>query len=202
MRECEFVFVLLSWFAVAAQAINTTTALNERNWAASQRTLIDDVGPLNDNADVVARQALDVLSLSDNGPLPSLYAYLDLSPLLLIDPAASLGPSGSNEAGPMGMPLSGGMDHATSLLDETHWDPDAEVYGDTGLITADRESLPAFAEIDWMAAPLPAAGEISVMEIVVFPALGALVVVSILGMLIVRLRRRLLVRRARQLLQV
>jgi hypothetical protein len=202
MRKCEFIFVFVLWFAVAAQAINTTTTLNERNWTPSQRTLIDDVGPLNENADVVARQALDVLSLSDNGPLPSLYKDPEFSSFLLIDPAASLGSSGSNQAGPSGMPLTGGMGHATSLLDETHWDPDAEVYGDAGLITADSESLPAFGEIDWMAAPLPAAREISIMEIVVFPALGVLVVVSILGMLIVRLRRRRPVRQTRQLLQV
>ncbi len=202
MRKCEFILVFVLWFAVSAQAINTTATPTERNWTPPQWTLIGDVGPLNENADMVARQALDVMSLSDDEPLPSLYAYPELASSLQIDPAASLGSSGSSEAGASGMPLAGGMAQATSLFDETHWDPDADVYGDAALITADSESLPAFADIDWMAAPLPAAREISIMEIVVFPALGVLVVGSILGMVIVRLRRRRPARRTQQLLQV
>jgi len=203
MRRRGFVIGLVLLPAAAVQAINTITTLNERSWAPAQQTLTGDIGPLNENADTVVRQTREGGSLFDNGPLPSLlFSYPERSLFLSIDSDGSEGGSWTTEGNTSEMPLTDGMGPAMSLFDETRWIPDAKEYADASLNTVDSEPLPAFDEIDWMAAPLPAANRISIMEIMVFPALGVLVAASVLGMLIVHVRRRRPARRTRQLLQV
>jgi len=202
MRRRGFVIGLVLLPAVAVQAINTITTLNERSWVPAQQTLTGDIGPLNENADTLVRQTREGTSLFDNGPLPSLLSYPQLSLFLSIDSDGSEGGSRTTEGNTSEMPLTDTMGPAMSLFDETRWIPDAKEYADASLNTADSEPLPTFDEIDWMAAPLPAANRISIMEIMVFPALGVLVAASVLGMLIVHVRRRRPARRTRQLLQV
>jgi hypothetical protein len=200
-RECIFVFVLLS--AVVAQGVNTTAPLNDKSWVPSEQTLIGHVGPSNENAAVLPGQTLDAQGSSDPGPLLTLYIYPELSSLQLVDPAASLGSSSPDGAGQSALGLIDGIGNTTDLAGEPHWSTDPKKYTDAGFVTdGSSENLPAFAEIDWTATPLPAAKKMSVMEIVVFPTLGVLVVVFIVGMLIVRLRRRRPVSQAQQLLRV
>jgi len=194
MRKSVLVFVLMS--AVAAQAVNTTVTLSDKSWVPSQQTLVGQVGPSDSGAPAVSEQALPDQDSSEPGPLPTLYTYPELSSLQLANPAASLGSGNSNA----------NVQPAIRLIDDIGaadlaGEPNA--YADAGLVNAGRrERLPAFAEIDWASTVLPKAKELSLMEIVVFPTLGLLVVAFLLGTLIVRLRRRRPIDQTEQLLRV
>jgi hypothetical protein len=201
MREFVMVFVLLS--AVATQAVNTTATLSDKSWTPSQQTLVGHAGLLNERTASVSEQALGGQDSSEGGLLPTLYVYPELSSLQFADPAATLASGGPDQSGEPAIRLIDSIGGTTNLAGEPHWSADPNENTDAGFVNAGRrENLPTFSEIDWAATVLPTAREISIMEVVVFPTLGALVVAFIVGMLIVRLRRRRPVNQAQQLLRV
>jgi hypothetical protein len=194
MRKSAMVFVLMS--AVAAQAVNTTVTLSDKSWVPSQQTLVGQVGPSSGRAPAASEQAMDSQESSDGSVLPTLYVYPELSSLQLANPAESLGSGGSNANEQPAIRLIDGIGGTADLPNEPNG------LADAGFVSAGRrENLPTLAEIDWTTTVLPTAKEVSVMEIVVFPALGALVVAFIAGMLIARLRRRRPIDQAQQLLR-
>lgn len=197
MRKLICILVLLS--AVAAQAVNTTATLSDKSWApSSQQTLIGHMGPLDERTDMaVVGQVPDAQNLSDGGSLPTLYAYPELSSLVMANPVVSSS-SGQDGTGQPATPLVDSIGETANLDVGPHWSDNPKEY----VAATGRGDLPPQTEIDWAATPLPTTRELSVMEVAVFPTLGALLVAFLLGMLIVRYRRRRQFSRTQQLLQV
>jgi hypothetical protein len=189
MRKREFLSMLVLLLAGAAQAVNTELPLTGPSQQGLLGPVVTAVPPA-DNRDV---------SNPPDGVLqPVLDADPDLSWAALADPTASLTPDGN----PVGQPTSGLSDAANWAADR-HWSTDPKRYTDAGFVNAQsRIVLPAFAEVDWVAVPLPTAGKASLMEIFIFPALGVLVVLSLLVMLIVQVRKRRALNRIAPLLRV
>lgn len=191
MRRLTWVLILL--LAGATRAVNTEAPLSGQ----SQQGLIGHVG-----SEGAPGQSLGVSGPSEGVLPPGFDMDPDLSSVLPVDPLASLAAGDKSLAGPS----AGGLIHGFNTADWTtghHWSTDPKRYTDAGFVDASsRVDLPAFAEIDWVATPLPTARRASLMEILVFPALGALVVISLLGVLIARLRRRKSLSQAEQLLHV
>lgn len=193
MKMHGFISVLVFLLAGGAQAVNTAP-LNGQ----SHEVLGDSV-----KRGGSAGQTLDASSPSDGVLQPVLEGYSGLSAADMSDLAASAAPGGEALVGPSAGSLIDGLNSTTDWPAGRHWSTDPEKYTDAGFVDASsRVDLPAFAEIDWVATPLPTAKETSLMEVLVFPALGTIIVVFIVAVLIVRVRSRRARSRAQQLLRV
>ena len=199
MKTREVGCVLVLFFATVLGAVNTTVTLSDKSWLPSQQTLVGDVGLFGEGA--ASGPMPEAPDSSEEGLTAGFSGHLDLSSLHLSDPVVSTTADGQQNAGPVTLPLIDALGSGTSLPGRASWGGDANGYA--GSLSVDgRWNQSSPAEIDWMAARLPAAREVSMMEVVVFPALGVLVVVLIVGMLIVRVRKRRPVNQAQQLLRV
>lgn len=186
MRGWTGVLILLC--AGLAQAVNTTVTLHDKSWVQSQQGLMGYA----DSSDGNMAGGHDP-NLKPSGPNrgvlgPMLENEADLPAVWEGDPTVSLGPAG---------------DAAANWANDPQWSTAAKDGAGTDFLDASsRVELPAFADIDWVADPLPTVRKTSLMEIVVFPALGMLVLLLLLTGLVVRIRRNKPQNQEQQLLQV
>jgi hypothetical protein len=186
MRGWTGVLILLC--AGLAQAVNTTATLHDKSWVQSQQGLIGYVDSPSGNAAQVPDPNLKP-SASNGGLLgPMLENEAELPAVWEGDPTASVHPMG---------------DAVASWANDPRWSVAVKNGGNADFLDASsRVELPAFADIDWMADPLPTAKKTSLMEIVVFPVLGMLVLVLLVTWLVLRIRRHKPVSQEQQLLHV
>lgn len=96
-----------------------------------------------------------------------------------------------------------GGNNVANRVNDPYWSLNPKNDPGTDFLDASsRVHLPAFAEIEWVATPLPTARKTSIMEFVVFPALGMLVLILLVTLLVLRIRRQRPLDRDRQLLHV
>ncbi len=182
MRGWTGLLILL--LAGLAQAVNTTVTLNDKGWLQSQQGLIGYVESSPRNVAEASDPNLEP-SGSDEGVLsPMLENEADLPAVAGSDPTASPISAGGALAGQPADGLING-NASTDFLD-----------------ASSKVPLPAFADIDWVATPLPTVRKTSIMEVVVFPALGLLVLILLVTGLVLRIRRKRPLNREQQLLRV
>lgn len=201
MRTSGLLLVTVLLFAGAVHAVNTAATLNDKRWGQSQESLVGDVGPWNGGV-AGSSGHLAEGSVTSDGVLGSvLEAHPDLSAIHAGDPAASTALGNENGAGQLAGGMINGAGGAADWTSGQRWNADSKRDADAGFVNANSGlSLPAFAEIDWMSAPLPIEMETSVMEMFVFPALGAAVFILLTAALVGRLRRRRSLSQTEQLL--
>jgi len=203
MRTPGLFLALVLLLAGAVHAVNTVATLNDKSWGRSQEGLVGDVGPWSEEVAETPGQTSEG-SVPSDGVLGSvLGAHSDLSAIHAGDPSASTALSNENEAGQPAGGMIDGIDDDADWASGHRWNADSRRDTDADFVNANSGlSLPAYAEIDWMSAPLPIEAEISVGEILVFSALGAAVLLFLTVMLVSRFCRRKSLSPAEQLLQV
>ena len=206
MKTKGLVLIFLLLYAAAAQAVNTVTTLQNNGWENVQQGLVSRVGP---SAEGPIGSPLP--DIGNPGPSKGL-----LDSVLGIPPGL-LGPQSEEQIvlplwqgqignGATGPSLPGSVDNLAGGMDlggSEGWNVAPKEYSDAGLVDAGvLADHSAFADLDLTDTTLPSAEEASFMEIVVFPALGALLIVFVGVVLVLRFRRRKVMSETEQLLQV
>lgn len=203
MRICRLISVIVLLLAGAAWAVNTVSPLNNKGSNQIEQDVVSGVGPLSEGAVEMYGQSLEVPSSLNGTLVQTLDVFPDFSALQGGDPAASLVQGTEPAEGQPTRGPAGGVNNAVDWVTGHHWSTDPEKYSDAGFVDASSHAgLPAFDEMDLAAAPLPAAKEISIMEIVVFPALAVVVLILAVALVVLRLRRRRSESGVQHLLQV
>ncbi|MGE5296684.1 MAG: hypothetical protein ACM3VT_17835 [Solirubrobacterales bacterium] len=200
MKMCKWIWVLVLSFAGLALAVNTTTTLNDKGWERTRQGLIEDVETRQGGAVRSADPNLKVSDASESVLGSLLETDVNL-------PAVFPGDWGSvvSTDGGIARQPAGGLAGVENCVDvnDPNWSLNMNNGPDADFVSASSQvKLPSFAEIDWMATPLPTAKETSLMVVVVFPALGMLVAIFLGTMIVLRIRRRRPLDRSQQLLRV
>ncbi len=202
MKMRGWIGVLVLLLAGWAQAVNTTVPWSDKSRGQSQQGLIGYVESSNRNVAGAPESNLEP-SGSNEGLLgPMLESEANLPAVPGSDPGASPSPAGGVVGQPAGG-LAGGGNNVANRVNDPYWSLNPKNDPGTDFLDASsRVHLPAFAEIEWVATPLPTARKTSIMEFVVFPALGMLVLILLVTLLVLRIRRQRPLDRDRQLLHV
>lgn len=200
MRGWTGVLVLLC--AGGAQAVNTAVTLHGRSWGQSQQGLVGYVERFDGNAAGGADPNIGSSGSNEGLLYPMLGNEVNLPALSGRDPTA-LSPLADDAAGarPMNGLIGGG--DAGDWANDPHWSLVLKNGDNKDFLDASsRVQLPAYADIDWVPTPLPTVRKTSIMEVVVFPSLGLLVLILLVTWLVLRVRRHRPLKREQQLLQV
>ncbi len=195
--------VALLLLAGTAQAVTTVSPLNDKGWQQVQQSLVGSVGPVNEGVAGVQGQSPEVAGLAEDTLPPGLNVVPDFTLVQPEHPAASRPRGGDVAAGQRARDLVEGVGDAAGWGTDHHWSTDPRKYSDVGFVNASsRVDFSAFDDVGWMTTPLPTAGETSIMEIVILPALAAVAVIMAVALFVRRLRKRKPVEPVQHLLQV
>ena len=203
MKTYGIIGIAVLLLAGAAHAVNTVSTLTDKGWSQTEAGAVGPLGPSNEGGVGTDGLALHILDESEGvlPPLPDLYpdlwmTELEKSSVSLTDEIA--GAAGGSTAG-----LIGPLDSDTGRGAGRHWNMDPRHYAGAGFADAGGSvQLPVFTELDWVLTPPPVDRTTFIMEIIVFPALGAMVLVLVVRLFILRLRMRRSPSRTEQLLRV
>ena len=199
MRVYGFILAVVLLLAAAAWALNTVSPLNDKG---GEPGLVGSVGPANQGAARAPGQSPATPGLSDGMLQPETGIRPDFPSLRPDRPAGLSARAGQGPVGQSTRDLIDGAGDAVRWGTGHHWSTDPGRYSDVGFLNASsRVDLPAFADVGWANAPLPVASETSLLEIVVLPALAAVLLIPAVALLVLRRRKRRPVDPARNLLQ-
>jgi hypothetical protein len=203
MRTYGITGIALLLLAAAGQAASTVSTLTGKGTAQTQVGLVGPPGPWNEKMQDVPEQAVQILDPSE-GML--LQPALELCPdpwLSTLDEAApSLTLAVEDATGRRATRLIGGHDSNTGWGADRYWSTDLAKPSDPGFVIAGSgDGLPAFDDIDRVPGSQQTTRAAFVMEVIVFPALAAMVLVLLGRQLVLRVHRRRSGHRFEQLLQ-
>lgn len=225
MKMWGFVWVSILLLAGTSHTLHSARAYSDKGWERPQPESANPIGPWNDGIAAAQASSESAPSTGESENAKSETPSQDpLQTSVPMDLAASTGLPGNfgaswtREIGPLlddRSRLAGNTDHSASHLANGvgdvedwqraghQWAGVPQGYSDTGLAGAGGSAdLPAFSEVGWTSATLPVQREEYFMELVVFPALGAVTLVCVVILVIARLRRRRAVNEVQHLLHV
>ncbi|MEN6425013.1 MAG: hypothetical protein ABFE13_06605 [Phycisphaerales bacterium] len=203
MKTYGIIGVAVLLLVATAQAVNTISTLTGKGLGQTLPGQVGSAGPWNEEGTGEQGTPLQILAESDGLFEVESDTYLHVWAVAAGEQAAC---TAQTVEGPAIRPVTGlidGLDPNTGVGASGHWSTGARTYSDIGVVNAGGSIvLPALEEGGWIPVPLVTGQESFIMELVVFPSLGAMILVFVARLLVVRVRRRRSRSRLPQLLQV